>query len=340
MAVGLALASRLDPRGLERPVALCCLGGLIWGAASLVVAPHPHAGALALYYLALVSLAMVAGAQATIDRTLIAFSLGIGVSAILAVAQVAGWNLVPQGSAPAGLFFNSELLAELAAPLCVWAFWCRRWTLAVLMAIPVGLCHSRIALLLVLVGLLYGIKFERRWIKPALLILISGIGMVSIFALGLGKFDSATDRIGLWLTAGLSITPWGRGLGWWEAAHPSGFQTLVHSDALQFMVELGLGGLFFLAIPPIILWRKAGSVAERALFVCLTVDGLVSFPLHFPASAFLFGMVAGHLSRARGNVRVVKLAGRVDLCERLRREDALGAVLSRSSPPGRDCISV
>lgn len=315
MAIGLPLISRLDPRAIATPISLCILGGVSWSAASLALLPTPQNGLLDLLFLVLLCGAALAAAELDdIGPTLAAFGWGIALSAALTVPQAFGWSPVYQTVAPAGLFLNSEVLAEVAAPLLVWSLWTRRWPLAAVIGVPISLCHSRIAVLVVAVGLLYGWRPTRRWMKPALVVAVAAAAVAGIACLGIAKESSALTRVTLWLAAVQSITPLGRGLSWWALAHPGPYEEFAHSDALQMIVELGAGSLFFLAIPFMVLRRRdVGSTGERAAFVSLCVEAVVSFPLHLPAQGFLLSVLAGFLARARPHLHGPGLASRDDL---------------------------
>ncbi len=273
------------------------MAGLIWGAGSIWITPHPHAGTLDLYYLSLIMVAMMAAANLeSLDRPLLAFAWGVAVSALLCIPQSFGWSPVPQGHAPAGLFYNSEILAETAAPLVVWAFWTHRWALMSILAVPVVLGQSRVSMIVVAAGLIYGARIPR-WTKWICAAILPCVGLALLVALGPDKFQGAYVRIGLWGTALWSIVPFGRGVGWWMAAHPSAMQMFAHSDVLQLMVEFGIGAVPLLLLPFVIMRRRRGSVAQRAAYVGLSIECLISFPMHFPATSFLLGILAGFLAR-------------------------------------------
>lgn len=340
LAVGMACVSSL---AVWRYPAVA--GLLVWGAVSIFFAPDLPTAQVAWYCLALVGFGVIAGAEcADLDPVLGALTAALGISTILLLTDLAGFPLVPKAQDyPGGLFLSSEILAELAAPLLVWALCSKRWVYAVIAAAPVALCHSRISIFVVAMGLLYAAPV-RRSLK------VSAVGLLIIAAAILlltgPRIDSVMERVGLWSTAILSLTWFGEGLGWWSAAHPFPFQMFVHSDLLQYGVELGIGGLLLVWIVATPLLSKIGTTAQRAAYVAIGIETVVSFPLHFPASAFLFAVLAGFLAHGRVAVRVAQPDGAIRHLARLRRKAASagallvgdgsrgGAVSGRSSDAG------
>lgn len=310
IAIGIPLVSTLDPRNLLHSVAFCLLAGFVWAAVSLIDLPAPSDGALDLLMLALLCLTIIAAAgEDDIDSVITAFGWSIAISCLIAVPQWFGWSPVFQTSAPAGLFLNSEVLAEIAAPLLVWAAFKHRWALAVLMLVPLVLCHSRIAVLVAAAGLLAGWRPKQTWIKGLIFSAMMLAAILSVILFGAEKASSGMTRLVLWGAALQSIELFGQGIGWWALAHPDPFEEFAHSDLLQLMVELGVGALFFFAIPVLILSRRdAGNAAERAAFVAVCTEAIVSFPLHLATSGFLAAVLAGNLARDRNLVRACRLS--------------------------------
>ena len=317
IAVGLPLLSRLDPRALG--AGLC--GLLLWlvglGAVSLIASPDPLGGALELFYAIILCLALLAAAGLDdLDAVMMGLGIGLIPSSVLAVVQWFGWHPVAQGSgAPPGLFYNSEVLAEFAAILFVWAAVRRRWWVAVITAVPLVLCQSRIAVIVTALGILYAVPLSR-WFKGSLAVLVGIGGIAALAFLGFDKIASAGERVIIWLAMGEAVTPLGRGLGWVEMALPR--QLFAHSDALQALVEIGYGAVFLIIIPILVFWRKRGNLAERAAFFAICAEVLVSFPLRVPATGFVAAMLAGVLLGRGTVVRVGEPVGGIDAGPRSR----------------------
>lgn len=303
IAVGLPLVSRLDPRELDPLVLSCLVGALGWGALTLVWTPHLFGGTLAWLQMLWLAAAMIAAAGTdNAERMIAALAAGVAVSSGMVLLQVAGISLVNPVGAPVGLFWNTEVFAELAAPLWVWALFRRRWVLHSAMLVPIVVCQSRVAVIVALAGALYGWRAPRRWIKPVAVLLLL---LLVVVIVGGFKVPTADQRLLLWGTAVRSVTLFGRGLGWWFSAHPFPFEEYAHSDVLQAFVELGWAGLFLVVLGLIVLVRMMdrGYVAERAAFVAVAIETVVSFPLHLPANGFLVAVLAGHLAGRRAVVR-------------------------------------
>ena len=303
IAVGVPLASGFDFGAVWPPVRALMLAGLAYAAFSLSASPDRLGGALELYFLLVLCGAFVLGAElATLDDVMEGLALGIGVSSLLCVAQALGWEGVPQASVPAGLFYSRELLAEFAAPVALWAVVAKRPWLLLLTLPPILLCHSRVAVLALAVGLLFAFRPRSKTIFAALAVLIAVSGFAAMLALGPEKFHNAGLRLTIWGATAMAVTPFGNGLGWFHAAHP--IEDYAHSDVLQAVAEMGVGSAFFLAVMPLAFWRNGSDRGVRCAFVAVCIEAFVSFPLHMPATGFLAAVCAGHLCGARRGLRL------------------------------------
>lgn len=297
IAVGLPLVSSLTPRSVPNWVSLALAFLVALAMLSLLGSPYPEAGALDLLFIVLLCGAFFFGAGLeSMDPVMKGVIAGTAISAALCVPQYFGWwNPVAEISKPAGLFFSSEVMGEFAALVFVWSARRGWWPIAALMLIPVVLTGSRIGMIAAAVGLIYG--WGWRAVVPALALLI----VAAIAAVLFAKLGSAEHRVTMWGAAILALSPLGNGLGWTSAAYP--YEEFIHSDALQALVELGVGALVLLAVP-FASFRGRGTVADRALLVAVCIEVLVSFPLHFPASGFLAAVVAGFMAGTGPLVRV------------------------------------
>lgn len=302
LAIALPLLMNLDPRSVPSAVR----GSLLFVLAMALIAtaftsPDSAGGYLELFYGALLCLALCAGANLIrIDDLMLGAGAGLALSSVLAVTQYTGlWSPIPQTSIPAGLFHNSEVLGEFAALILTWAIVRRNWVLVVVGAIPVALCGSRVAVLMVAVGLLYAFWPRAWWLRFGVTMAVIAAAVASLILL---KSGSADHRLTLWVATVFSWKLFGNGLGWFQANYPQ--EGFAHSDALQAVGEIGIGALALLTIPVVVFWRKRGTDAERATFLAGCIACVVSFPLHFPASAFVLAMLAGFLVSDWGHVRV------------------------------------
>ena len=230
------------------------------------------------------------------------------------MVALAGYQLVDQGSAYyAGLFYNSEVLSEFSAPLLVWAIVKRRFGLVALTALPLIVDKPRVALLAVAVALVVAYWPKKMESRVVLIVLsLMGVSLILFYMTYAHlKLGSLALRISLWLETIWSISISGHGIGWYRASHIT--EEFAHSDVIQAFAELGIGALCFAVIPVYALFRNRGNyVAERAAFIAVCVELVISFPLHVPASAFMAALVAGFLVSRRSDVRVAGYHGRTD----------------------------
>lgn len=288
--------------------------GVAWSAASLIATPDTMDGLLFLFFMVVLVGAMGAASQAaSLTPLLSGMCWGLLVSGGFCLAKAAGYPLVAENNAGgyAGLFYNAEVLVELAAPLVVWAAAKRKWHLAAIGLLPIVMNQSRLAFLVVIFGLAV-VYWPRAWrwrvitALGALALAAAVVGYLTIYG---GKFGGGALRLAMWYGTALAITPAGRGLGWYRSTHMT--EEFGHSDFLQALAELGIGALFF-AVIIVYALRNRRDIAEKAAFVAICAEMALSFPLHVPASAFLIAVLAGYLVRDCGDVHVLQSNGRVD----------------------------
>lgn len=339
VAVMIPLLSKLDFRNLPASVlaVLCFVVGC--AGISLIETPDLLAGLYDAIFLVILLLVFVAGAgMEKMDDLMIGLAAGLIVSSALVIPQYFGWVPVTQTSAqPAGLFFNSEVLAEFAVLVLIWGIVRRNWWVVVASALPVAICESRTAWIALGASLVYAYKPRSNWL------LISALGVLFIAAvsavlwLGPMKIASADHRITLWIATALALEPFGNGLGWFQVAHP--IERYAHSDALQIITEIGLGGLALLVIP-FMIFKEKTHVAERAVFIAVCVEILVSFPLHMPATGFVAAIISGFLLSRRNLVHMGQFnCGLENVCG-LQREVLPDAVSTFRSRLGSLAISI
>lgn len=293
-------------------VRFCLAFGTAWAAVSLIATPDLRGGAFELFFLIVLVGVMGAASQLeSLEGALTGLCAGVGVSSLFCLSAMAGYPLVDQvaSSTYAGLFYNSEVLTELAAPLFVWAVVSKRWPLAACTILPLLVNGSRISVIAVGIAALYAFR-GMDWRRLAIVASVALAAIVAMLAYRYtGTLGSIGQRIVMWVATGMAITPLGNGIGWYRAVHLS--EEFAHSDILQAMAELGVGAVCWAAIPVLIFWRNRGENAERAAFVALCVEAAVSFPLHVPATAFLAAILAGYLVRDRSVVRMGAVDGRI-----------------------------
>jgi hypothetical protein len=338
IAVALACVSTLDPRNL--PVLLRYVLGflVVIAALSLIGSPDARSGTLDLFYIVILCGVMLLGAELdSLDDVMVGMAFGLMPSVALSAWQYfGGWSPVPVRG-PAGFLFNSEVLAELCALVAVWCCVSRRLWLAGILAVPIVLCQSRIGAIAAAAAVLYGLRPPARWLFPASVILLM-LGIASVVSLGPEKFTFAVHRAMIWGAMAATFVPLGNGLGWFAAVHP--LEQYGHSDVLQAFAELGIAALALATIPFLALTGNRGTNAERALFVAVCIEAMVSFPLHLPASGFVAAIVAGYLVSVRPVVRLEQRGRRIADGTGLQRAFAAGRGFVEASGFFRQAVAV
>lgn len=299
IAIGLPLASRLDPRDLRPSVAWVLLWLLTVAAiATTWASPDPLAGYEEMIFMGLLCLALVAGANLdNADEVMIGagFGLALSVFGILFAMNADEGRTVYASTS--GLFYNSEVFAEFSAIIFVWALLRPRYLIAAIALVPILICESRIALVIAAAAMLYAFGPRSRLKMAVLVVLLVVVAASLVFILGPGKAGTAGQRAILWISTFYAWTQFGHGLGWFATVHSQ--EQFAHSEVLQTVAELGIGGVAALLIPVLALSSKRGNHAERAAFVAVCFECAVSFPLHLPANGFLAAVLAGVLLSRR-----------------------------------------
>ena len=340
IGAGLPLVSNLDPRNIGEPMRWVLAWILAFGAVSIIASPDQMTGWLDLFYIVLLCGAFLAGAGLqSLDDVMTGLGAGLALSSAICVAQSLGYPIIGDPTPrPAGLFFNSEVMAEFAAVIFVWAACRPRWGLAVIAAIPIALCFSRVAIVASLLGLIYTYRPTSRAATLALLSAIAVIALAMVVFLGVAKAGSADQRIIIWGATLMAFKPLGTGLGWFQAAHPA--EQYAHSDAIQLLVEIGIGAMLAIVIPIAAFWKNRGTYADRAAFVAICFEIVVSFPLHVPATAFMAAIVAGYLVSVRPDVRLGLHNSQHENVGSVRRGNAAGGPVDGHGQRGRRAFSV
>ena len=272
--------------------------------------------------MAILVLTMIAAANLDdIDPVIAGLGWAVAVSSVIALGQYFEINPfdIPHFGAT-GLFYNQEVLPELAAPLLVWSALRKRTILATFMFVPILLCQSRIAYAALIIGALYAWRIRWQYKASVCAIAVAVLYSVSM-EMDAGKLTSLFARLVSWGVAYEALTPLGRGLGFWFASHPAPFEEYAHSDVLQLLVEIGFGAWFFFVAGVMIVWAGRGNTAERATFAVLCFESAVSFPLQLPATGFLAAVLAGYLARGRLRFRL-PFVFRAIIGEEARRQSA------------------
>jgi hypothetical protein len=285
----------------------CVVGWVAFCFLSAAWSPSPWATFGAAMQAALLAGAFMAGTAWTASAgPLVAFAAATAVSCLLAVAQAAGWDGLPQSEAPGGLFANRNYLAEAATAAAIAALLLRRWTLLGLAATGLALAGSKapaVALALAAAWLLW--PHRRRWSLAAL-----GALAVAGVTVALWLPGSLEARLALWGPALANLEILGHGLGATWAAFPSwgapwsaGVYAAhigpshLHNELLAAVSDTGVAAL--LLLPALLAALRGGrhDPVCGAVLVGLLGLGLVGMPFANPATGFLACLVAGRLCR-------------------------------------------
>lgn len=278
---------------------------LSYAALSLFWSPH---GMLELMQLlALASVFVWGSTLKDLKSVTVGLSIGLAVSAILALFQFFGLDFVYHvGSRPTGLFVNSNIFAEISGMLLLLILINKLWWY-ISVTLP-GLAVSSRAVILAL-----GVSLAMLiWAKSkilSILILVSSwllayfITFPNIVSDTASNVTSAYQRIYMWQDMLAGFTIFGNGIGSFVFKFPEYNKHLdssflaehAHNDLLQLIFELGIG-----AIPLIIavaLLLKVQNEYKSAL-VFFIVIGMFGFPLHAPITAFMLALVAAQLAKS------------------------------------------
>ncbi len=246
---------------------------------------------------------------------------GLSVSALIALYQYYGWQIVPNVGI-AGLFFNPNLLAEASALLAILLVSYRMWPWLIATA-PGLVGFSRASLVaLVAVGVMW-LWSRSRW---AAFNLMAACGVVIGFITMMWseRLISVQQRFDLWRDTVGGLTWFGRGVGSYVYTFPEITERWnvtkarpdhVHNDLLEFAYEFGVGVLPLLIGLTILVVR--GDYAERYALVGVIAIAMFGFPFHSPVTGFIAALVAGQLSRHIGVVRTNGFGSRPVLSARV-----------------------
>jgi hypothetical protein len=267
---------------------------LSYAALSLMWSPNGYEAFTEL--LALFSIFMIAS-KFKIESVIKGLALGLLVSDLVFIAQM--YRLVDIFNAtllPAGLFINSNILAEVTALILVLLLINKMWWY--LPIILPGLLVSSRASLMGLIGAL----IVWAWYKSK--VVASGLTLIGLLAFYFmsAHIDVGTvsQRLVLWSDTIRGITLFGHGIGSFQYLYPlyshldlSQFRIEeVHNELLQYMFELG-----FIAVIPLIMMILVWNKEYAPWLICFVIISCFGFPLHIAATAFMFATVMGYLSR-------------------------------------------
>jgi hypothetical protein len=236
-------------------------------------------------------------------------ALGLIPSLIISVFQLSGFQYIVQSasSMPTGLFLNRDFMVEAATIAFVGTAWRRHWLLSLVPLAIIVMSGYRGAYveLGVVAAILCLARLRQTGHRKLPIILAALTPPLMLAALYVdlwanpGRAPSINNRLEMWQVVIFNFVPFGWGLG-----------TIVdqieyvHSEPLQFILELGIGALLLLAL--FIAAFRGKDNGLRLVLAVVAVDALFYFPLHLPVPTFAFAVAAGGLAASRRRVRFVR----------------------------------
>jgi hypothetical protein len=320
MAVPIAILLFLSQDGRMTRAHGLGLALLGWLAASIAWSSAPYYGINIAAQLLACAVAFACGSTLDDVRPLTAgAAAGLALSSLIAVAQWLGWNGIERyGAEPAGLFYNPNRLAEVAAIVIAAALALRMWWAIGILTPALVLPQGRGAwLAVVVVGLVYVWRRAATFERFLMLTIAAELAMLyAMLAPAIEppfKIASVSVRMDLWSWTLAHLTWLGHGLGSFDADSPIfGDMTRAqypHNEILWLGYEGGVVAVSLCGAMAVLLWRSCADEL-RLVLVALGVVALVAMPLHDPATVLFAALVAGHLAGAGDRVRAAADIGR------------------------------
>lgn len=220
---------------------------------------------------------------------------GLIVSDLVMLSQIFGFKEILYVTLlPAGLFVNSNILAEVSTLILILLLINRMWWYS--FACLPGLLVSSRATVLSLIGA----SVVWAWSKSKLITTaFITLGCLVFYIFSSHHDMSIDERLTIWRDTINGFTLFGHGIGSFEYLYPM-YSSLnpaemlrpneAHNEFIQFYFELGI--MIILPIFTIIInWNKeyAPWLVSFAIISCF------GFPLHIPATAFMFAIVFGYI---------------------------------------------
>lgn len=220
-------------------------------------------------------------------------SVGMTISALIAIPQLYGWQGIHQNVEPAGLFENKNMLGEAAlAALIPLVFYRIHWLWLAGPAVGVALAGSKGVYAGFIIAMAAAVWPRNRGIAA-----VSIAGMLLVGML-LANHLSFTARLELWIWSAKDMTWLGNGIASYQVNYP--VTEFPHSELVQVFYEYGL--LASVPVAVLIKVLRGPHEAERAVLLAILTVGLFSFPLHLPVTGFVAAFAAGRLAAGRGGV--------------------------------------
>lgn len=294
---------------------------LVWAAVSAAWTPDRWSAMQHLIYLAMGGLAFCLGGEAASLRGFArGAALGLSISSALAVAQVFGYAGIWQGVAPAGLFYNKNMMAEALALCAILCLMYKDWPYALALAPGLILAHCRSAdCALAIAGIIALWQSKHRATSVAL-------ALCALFVAHTFDTQTLDFRLTIWLATLSHLAVFGHGLGSFYSQYPD-FGPLIqgarpeypHNELIYAAYELGLGAIAPCALA---LWCWLGEAKMRPFLAAGACISFFSFPLQLPFTLLVLCLGAGHCAYSRRSLRYIAIKWRGTLYGRAARASA------------------
>lgn len=322
---GFAIAPRWAALAVGAPLLLCfCpirmtvvhwLGAafLLYAIVSLAWAPVKVEAFQGLAFFIILAVGFWLGASPRVRQLrpfYLLLAIGVAINAVIAVAQVLGFNPVEEIAPPGGLFANKNMLGEIAALAligCVAGRLAWYYTIAPIVCLVLTACWGAIAGVAA-AGVLLIARQSLLWAAIAGVIVL--LAFDGLLATNSSARNSVTLRGWITLDAIGNLRWFGHGVGEYWVTTPQNAPRQealnvrhwhAHNDSLEAIYDYGVGAAFYFAFIASCLWLAAP--AERLVLAGFLVIGLVGFPLYAPATAFTAAVVAGFAAGGGHRVR-------------------------------------
>ena len=271
---------------------------LIYASLSWLWYPHGTLDLLRLF--ALASVFIWGYTLKNLKNVVIGLSVGLSVSAIIAIFQYFGYSVVFQATPkPSGLFVNQNVFSEITGMilllLVIYKMW---WFLPT--TVPGLLVSSRATV--IGLGFTFVIWVWSKSKSFAILIILMAL-LAFILITDFEHFDSVYERFDIWQDTISGFTLFGHGVGSFIYDYPTyaihhDIMTTrpfeAHNDILQLIFEFGIGAIPLILMVGILL--KTNDIHKYPL-IFFVIVGQLGFPLHMPVTAFMAAIVAGYLAK-------------------------------------------
>lgn len=270
---------------------------LAWAILALAWAPVLVQGVYDVWRIGLLSAAFLLGTSREPRGLFIGMALGMWVSCAVSVAQWLGHSPVVFAAnlpfVPAGLFFNPDIMGEVACLISIYLIIEGMWWPLVGVLPCLAMSESRVALCAFTATLAIFLWRRLRWYGLA-------ITTITFLVLGTGLWLSnktlslsLTPRIALWEDTLDGLTLWGRGPGSFMITYPifaARTDTMdtrpenAHNDYLELWYQYGPGSLI---IVPVLATAIFSGSAEGFVVLGFALIALLSFPAAMSVEGFI-----------------------------------------------------